>query len=210
MEKKTPRPMIPFDELVNSPMLQMLKLFLPYTPASNQRFLGIFVKFLEFKETISFFQEPNYNLQAQDRGENRPPSPTEMLMELKPYLPPRQSEMIETFLNMLNMMEMVQMFQDMPQDTEGSPDTENAEGPNHSQNMFSGGVNPMDMVMGMLTPEQQNMFQMYNNMFSDDTFPENKNSPESSADAGDSNKTVLKEGDDVNERMDEQPGNAES
>lgn len=29
MEKKTPKPMTPFDELVTPPQLQMLKLFLP-------------------------------------------------------------------------------------------------------------------------------------------------------------------------------------
>ncbi|CUX30576.1 hypothetical protein [Clostridium sp. C105KSO13] len=173
MEKKPSKPMIPFDELVNPPMLQMLKLFLPYTPASNQKFLGIFAKFLEFKETISFFQGSNYDLQAQSRNENQSSSPLEMLTELKPYLPPREAEMIETLLNMMNMMEVMRTFTDNP------------------ETASSGEGNPMDMAMGMLTPEQQDMFQMYNSMFSTE---------------GDSNKEDLKEGDDVNERMDEQSG----
>jgi hypothetical protein len=177
MEKKPPRPMIPFDELVNPPMLQMLKLFLPYTPASNQKFLGIFVKFLEFKETVSFFQGSDYDLQAQGWNENQPSSPMEILMELKPYLPPREAEMLETLLNMMNMMEMFRTFSDNPE-AESSKD-----------------LDPMNMAMGMLTPEQQDMFQMYSSMFSNE---------------GDSNKTVFKEGDDVNERMDEQSGDEES
>ena len=35
MEKRPPRPMTPFDELVSSPQLQMIKLLLPYVPVSG-------------------------------------------------------------------------------------------------------------------------------------------------------------------------------
>ncbi len=182
MEKKPPRPMIPFDELVTPPTLQMLKLFLPFTPASNQRFLGIFVKFLELNETISFFQKPKFDLHTQAFGDNPAPSPLEMLTELKPYLPSQENEMIENLLNMMNMMEMVQMFQESAQGQENA-DGNASEGSNTGGNnmggfgnMFSGGLNPMDMMMGMLTPDQQNMFQMYNEMFSEETSPDKSTS----------------------------------
>lgn len=231
MEQKPQRPMIPFDELVTPPMLQMLKLFLPYTPASNQRFLGVFVKFLELRETISFFQRPSYNLYARAFSSSAASSPMEMLMDLRPYLPPQQAERMESFLNIMNIMEMVQMFQD------SAPSGENAfgdmGGPGNSDNlgsMFSGGFNPMDMVMGMLTPDQQNMFQMYNNMFSNETFSGNENPTEENSNMKNPNEPVFKqedakedssdkedankrgfymEGDDRNERMDEQSGDAE-
>lgn len=231
MEQKPQKPMIPFDELVTPPMLQMLKLFLPYTPASNQRFLGVFVKFLELRETISFFQRPSYNLYTRAFSSSQASSPMEMLMEIRPYLPPQQAGMMESFLNMMNIMEMVQMFQD------SAPSGENAFGDmggtgnsDNSGNMFSGGFNPMDMVMGMLTPEQQNMYQMYNNMFSDETSSGNENPTEENPNIKNSNETVVKqesakedssdkeeenkeefhmEGDDRNERMDEQSGDEE-
>lgn len=231
MEQRPQKPMIPFDELVTPPMLQMLKLFLPYTPASNQRFLGVFVKFLELKETISFFQKPSYNSYTQAFSSSQASSPMEMLMNMRPYLPPQQAEMMESFLNMMNIMEMVQMFQD------SAPSGENAFGDmggpgnaDNSGNMFSGGFNPMDMVMGMLTPDQQNMFQMYNDMFSNESFPGNENPTEENSNMRNSNEPVFKqesaeenssdkeevnkkgshmEGDDRNERMDEQSGNAE-
>ena len=185
MEEKTPKPMTPFDELVTPPQLQMLKLFLPYTPASNQQFLGVFIKFQELQQTISFFQNFENDLHSQAFGSGQAPSMMEMLQELRPYLPQQQAEMMDTFLNMMNIMEMMQMFQESSQgqengfsDTDSGFSSENSSagasggGTGHMGgmgNMFSGGFNPMDMMMGMLTPDQQNMFQMYNSMFSGDT-----------------------------------------
>ena len=55
-------------------------------------------------------------------------------------------------MNMMSMMEMMQSMQEM-QDT----NSDGASG-------FS--FDPMQMMQGMLTPEQQGMFDMYNTMFS--------------------------------------------
>lgn len=193
MEKKPPKPMTPFDELVTPPHLQMLKLFLPYTPASNQQFLGVFIKFMELQQTISVFRNWGGTLHSQAFSQTPAPSPVQMFQDFKPYLPPQASEMMDTFMNMMNIMEMAQMFQDvMPDQSAGMPDnTASNSGPAQSAGPFSGGFNPMDMMMGMLNPEQQNMFQMYNTMFSDDM------------------KMDRMEGDDTDERLDEQSGNEE-
>lgn len=206
MEKKPPKPMTPFDEMVTPPHLQMLKLFLPYTPASNQQFLGIFIKFMEFQQTISFFQNSSSPLHSQTFGKDPAESPSDMLQDLKPYLPPQASEMMDTFTNMMSMMEMMQMMQEnMPEQENASPDgsgnfsdgdsnqgSRPGEDSAQAGNASFGGFNPMDMMMGMMTPEQQNMFQMYNTMFSGE--PDMNNM----------------EGDDTDERMDEPPGDEES
>ena len=55
MDEKTPRPMTPFDELVTSPQLQVIKLLLPYAPVSQQRILAAFIKLFELRQTILFF-----------------------------------------------------------------------------------------------------------------------------------------------------------
>lgn len=185
MENKTPKPMTPFDEMVTPPHLQMLKIFLPYTPASNQQFLGIFIKFMEFQQTISFFQNFGNSIHSQTFGQKASASPTDMFQDLKPYLPSQAAEMADSFMNMMNMMEMMQMFQEnsSEQGNENTSDKEQTEG--SPSGPFSGGFNPMDMMMGMLTPDQQNMFEMYNTMFS-----------------GESDMTKM-EGDDSDERMDE-------
>lgn len=229
MEKKSPKPMTPFDELLTPPKLQMLKLFLPYTPTSNQSFLGIFIKFMELEHTISFFQNSRTALHNQ-AFQNANSSPAEMLQELKPYLPPQQSEMMDTFLNIMNIMEMASSFQEGTEEQAGD---------------FAGGLNPMDMMMGMLTPDQQNMYQMYNSMFSDnmnasDNNPDENNADENSSDENTSDKSnqadkgfvkensvqydnakqkpwqdnasdfaAIIKGDYTHERLDEPPGNEE-
>ncbi len=207
MENKPPRPMTPFDELTTSPQLQMLKLFLPYTPASNQQFLGVFIKFLELQETLSFFHNKRESLQQQAfHGENS--SPLKILEELKPYMPRQEAEMMDTFLNMMNIMEMVQMFQaEMPkQDNDNEPSSS------------EGGFNPMEMMMGMLTPEQQGMFEMYNSMFAGETGTAKDSGPKKEAETAEQEYTpedlsaetpAGKKGDDINERVDEQSGNEE-
>ena len=60
-------------------------------------------------------------------------------------------------MNMMNMVNMMNMFQDMQHasDVEAEVDANT-------------GFNPMSMMKDMLTPEQQNMFQMYQGMFSQD------------------------------------------
>lgn len=149
MERKTPKPMTPFDNMVTPPSLYTLKLLLPYTPSSNQRSLGIYIKFMELQYTMEHFYGFSFQKNRKTSG---PASATFSVFEdLKPYMAKEEMEMMEQMEMMMNMMEMVQGMQ-------------TAEGGGGA----SGGFNPMDMMMGMLSPDQQNMFQMYNSMFDAD------------------------------------------
>ena len=67
-------------------------------------------------------------------------------------MPPSTSESIDNLMNMMSMMEMMQSMQEMQETS------------NDGTSGF--GFDPMQMMQGMLTPEQQEMFDMYNNMFS--------------------------------------------
>lgn len=138
MEQNPPRPMTPFDSMVNPPFLYTLKLLLPYMPASMQRFLGIYVKFLELRHAMEYFQ--GFASHAQ---------PKDMLDGLKPYMSQAEKEMMEQMSGMMNMMEMVKSMQSMSESSSEGSDA----------------FNPMDMMKSMLSPEQQEMFEMYNTMF---------------------------------------------
>ena len=142
MEQKPPRPMTPFDLLVTPPSLYSLKLFLPYTPPSMQRFLAIYIKFLELRHTMEYFH--GFPSQSSQKG---------MLNDLKPYLDDQERNMMEQAENMMNIMEMVQQMQSMSDSSSGQE------------------WNPMDLMKGMLSPEQQEMFDMYNNMFEQEINP---------------------------------------
>ena len=47
--------MTPFDQLISTQSLQILKLLIPYTPPENQRFLAVYTKFLETAAHHRFF-----------------------------------------------------------------------------------------------------------------------------------------------------------
>lgn len=168
MENKTAKPMTPFDELVTSPQLQAMKLLLPYAPVSQQRLLAAFIKFLELRQTLFLFGRTRHGPGSQFFQEEVPASPLTVLNSIKPYLDPQESGMLEMLMNMKEIMDMAEMLKSSSTDS-------------------SSGFDPADLMMGMLTPEQQEMFSAYNAMFSQ---------------AADN----TRKGDDSSERMDEQPG----
>ncbi len=159
MEQNPPKPMTPFDNLVTPPFLYTLKLMLPYTPPSVQRFFGIYIKFLELRHTMEYFQGFSS-------------SPANILEGLKPYMGPAEKEMMEQMSSMMNMMEMVRGMQSMSDDA------------SDSSSQGFGLFNPMDMMKGMLSPEQQEMFEMYNTMFEQE-FENENNSPDTGSQKGD-------------------------
>lgn len=157
MEPKDFNRMTPFDQLVSTQNLQMVKLLIPYTPPETQRLLAVYVKFSELQHTLDFFQNFKSELHAQD-FEKKTFSPMDILQEIRPYLPNQTSETLDTMLNMMSMMELFETFR------ETSGQNPNADS----------GFDPMSMMKNMLTPEQQGMFDMYSTMFSQNTQPENE------------------------------------
>lgn len=163
MEQNPPKPMTPFDNLVTPPFLYTLKLLLPYTPPSIQRFFGVYIKFLELRHTMEVFQ-----------GFSSDPSPSNILEGLKPYMNPSEKEMMEQMSGMMNMMEMVQNMQNM-QNMSGS-------------SMDSSSFDPMDMMKSMMNPEQQEMFEMYSMMFENEM-----NQPDTGSRKGDNDNERMDE-----------------
>ena len=55
MDRDVPGPMTPFDELVTTPELQMIKLLIPYAPASGRQTLAALVKYTELRKAVRLF-----------------------------------------------------------------------------------------------------------------------------------------------------------
>lgn len=151
----------PFDKLISSKQLQMLKLMIPYAPPQNQRTLAVYTKFLELQYTMDYFGKFQSDLHTQ-AFEKATFTPMSMLDELRPYLPERIRNSLDSILNVFNMMEMISTMEKV----------------NSNENSDAGGFNPIDIMKGMLTPEQQNMFEMYSTMFNEAVDPDSKGEPE--------------------------------
>ena len=151
MEDWTINQMTPFDCRIATQSLQLTKLLIPYLPRETQRIMAIYVKFMEFQNTWSSFRafkQKSYTTQ-------------DIFQELRPFMPPSASESIDNLMNMMSMMEMMQSMQEMQETS------------NDGASGF--GFDPMQMMQGMLTPEQQEMFDMYNTMFSAETTTDETN-----------------------------------
>lgn len=129
----------PFDRQFTTSSLLLTKLLIPYLPPETQRVMAIYVKFTELSHTLSSFQ----TFRQTSRNAQ------DIMQGFKPYLPPSVCESIDNFENIMSMMELFQSFQN-------SSDSDSD-------------FDPMSMMKEMLTPEQQNMFEMYNTMFDTET-----------------------------------------
>lgn len=101
MDDKFSNPMTPFDCLISNQNLQMTKLLIPYLPPQSQRIFAIYVKFLEFQNTISSFrtfQHTSHSVQ-------------DIIHDIRPYMSSSSAEAIDNFLNIMNMMELFQNMQ---------------------------------------------------------------------------------------------------
>lgn len=136
MAGKISKPMTPFDKSVTPSYLYKLKLFLPFLPPGTQRFLGIYIKFLEFRFTFDFFQGlPFHTFSFQS------------LDELTPYMDDRECSMMEQVSSMMQMMQMMETFQ----------------GTNAASS--DAVSNPLDFMKQMMSGEEQSEFQNYMDLF---------------------------------------------
>lgn len=173
MEETERLKMTALDSQVSSSHLQMMKAMIPYVHTSGQVFLAIFVKFLEFKNTIDFFtgngeQLGMCSLNAQSDD------PLDMLNDIREYCTDEEREMMDTMLNLFQGMRMYQMFQQASAASAGTSGEEGGEGSDGKAEQGMGGSSPdpTAMMKAMLSPEQQAMFDTYSAMLSNLSNPD--------------------------------------
>lgn len=88
------------------------------------------------------FLEFQYTLSSFQIFQQKSHSTQDIFQELRPFMPTATCDSIDNLMSILNMIELFQGFHD-------TSDID---------------FDPMSMMQGMLTPEQQSMFEMYNNM----------------------------------------------
>lgn len=154
MDKNMPGPMTPFDELVTSPELQMIKLLIPYAPASGRQTLAALVKYTELQKAVRLFRSGGKHREIRSFEEDMPDSPAGILERMRPYLSPQQTSTLDMIIRVQEMMPLIEMLR-----ASGAMSGNSGDG--------SGtGIDFMDLLAGMLTPEQQDLFSEYSEIFS--------------------------------------------
>lgn len=147
MEEQAVPPLTAIDQIANGNSLQMLKAAIPYTPMKSQKFLAVYIKVMELENIISFYDDSDSSMKACS-VECESFSMQDMISDMRKYSIGAQKEQLDSYMNLLNTMQTMQTYQNI-----------------FSQISGDSGGSPMDLVKGMLTPEQQSVFETYSSMF---------------------------------------------
>lgn len=94
----------PFDEMVQTKELQMLKTLIPYLPSQKQKQIIYLINYLQFKNAMQVIENPPASLCAAEVGSGNE-TLTAVLNALKKYCSPKEQETIDTITNLLCIVE---------------------------------------------------------------------------------------------------------
>ena len=157
-----------FDALYTNNRIQKLKVLLPYIEPSMQKNMAVYIKFMELKYTMDMFRKHPFHASSY-KEEREKPDIKKLFRELRPYCTESESRQLEQLESMFQTMEM---YQEMSQTMSAMQEMF----PNMDMGMDMGmmgmgmgddnasGSSMMDMLMGMLTPEQKEMYEAFSNI----------------------------------------------
>ncbi|MDY2699833.1 MAG: hypothetical protein SOV61_09825 [Lachnospiraceae bacterium] len=165
MDSNEHNKVIAFDTLFCTNHIQMLKIMLSYMDNQTQKFMAVFIKFLELNYTINYFKRHPFPLCGCAEKENSPDI-FKMCSDLLPYCTEKEKRQLEQIRGIIQSMEMYrEMSKTMDLMKDFMPDMSTFAGnASNSSDAFSGndgGFDMMGMLMNMLTPEQKQMFEMF-------------------------------------------------
>lgn len=146
-----------FDSVICDSRIQVLKAAIPFVNPREQRFLSIYVKYIELSKTIRLAKNLHpdslgiCSICKKPSGENE-----DFLQTVRKYCSQSEREKIDTFLSTLNTIKTILFFKE----SVASCDV--------SEKNDSGDTSPNSSVLNVLksnlSPEQQEMFDMYSAM----------------------------------------------
>lgn len=149
MEEETIKAKTAFDAATQSHHLEIIKAAIPYINNSEQRVISVYVKASELAETMEIFRKPEASIGITAQG-SEGASVMDMLNDIKAVCTSKEQETINMMINFSNAFQMYQSYSQTFGDS-------GMEQPNSS--------NMLDGLKGLLTPDQQKMFETYSVMF---------------------------------------------
>lgn len=161
-----------FDALYTNNQIQKMKVLLPYVNPDMQNHLAVYIKFLELQYTISYGKKHPFQIHSCSLDNREKPDLQELCRQLCRYSTPEEIKQLEQLQNILQTMETFQemsqtiaIMKDIFPDMNLSPEPEGSSTQSDSASSFgNNGFSMMDMLMNILTPEQKEMYEMFQNM----------------------------------------------
>ena len=149
-----------FDALYTNNQIQKLKVLLPYIEPHMQKNMAIYIKYMELKYTMDLFRKHPFHICSYNEETVRP-DVKKLFHELRPYCTESESRQLEQMESLFQTMEMYQeMSQTMNVMQEMFPNM----GMDMGSSDAASGSSMVDMLMGMLSPEQKEMYEAFSNM----------------------------------------------
>ena len=153
-----------FDALYTNNQIQKLKVLLPYIEPRMQKNMAIYIKYMELKYTMDLFRKHPFHICSYEEQSDRPDI-KKLFRELKVYCSESESRQLEQIESMFQTMEMYQeMSQTMSAMQEMFPNMDMGVGMDMGNSDTASGSSMVDMLMGMLSPEQKEMYEAFSNM----------------------------------------------
>lgn len=136
-----------FDNAISDKRLQIMKTALPYICPKEQKLLSLFIISEELKNTVNFYkhtsEDNNIGICSIDNDKR---TSQNMINDIKKILSDTEKERIDNFLNIINMMNMMNLYKNISKNSSKETDT-------------------LSAMKSLLSPEQQDMFEMYSALF---------------------------------------------
>ncbi|MED9903237.1 MAG: hypothetical protein UFG06_03545 [Lachnospiraceae bacterium] len=140
-EQKKPDKIQAFDTLFTTNHIQMYKILLPYFEPAMQKQMAVYIKFMEFEYTLSYFKlHPFAGMPTE-----KPNDTSQICREISPYCSASEKASIEKIMEMFSSMQNAREMMDTF---------------NMMKDMFPDGFSFGD---GAESADAMQMFQMFNN-----------------------------------------------
>ena len=160
-----------FDALYTTNQIQKLKVLLPYIDPPMQKNLAVYIKYMELQYTMRYVRRHPFQISGCSISTDQKPDLQSLCLQLSLYSSPEEIRQLEQFRNMLQTMETFQemsqtfsalqeIFPDMSAATSFGNDASDQDS-DESGGTGTGAFSMMDMLMNMLSPEQKEMFEMF-------------------------------------------------
>ena len=160
-----------FDTLFTTNQIQKLKVFMSFLDERWQKHLAIYIKYLELQYTIACSRRSSFRYDGCEKNDTG--NFQSLILALKPYSAEKDRKLLEQFSGMIQTMEMFKQLAPMMDLMKNiMPDMADNEGMFGNIGNLLGGLGNMgdsnggddmimNMLMGMMTPEQKKMYEMF-------------------------------------------------
>lgn len=161
MEQDTSDNILAFDTLFTTNHMQILKSLMPYVDADFQKKLAVYIKFSELQYTLSYFQTKKAELSGCSLHKKEFDLPS-VYRTIKGYCTAEEQHQIEQLIHIANTMETMKNVREMMEfmnEFENFSNFNNTASDTDSEYQKEG-FSMLDMLKGMLPPEQSELFEM--------------------------------------------------